>query len=63
MPLTLSGIVRDISYNLPSTLSLLFQDMFPEVDKEVIRTVLESKHGNVEAAVAAILDIMGGTGQ
>jgi len=37
--------------------------MFPEVDKEVIRTVLESKHGNVEAAVAAILDIMGGTGQ
>lgn len=39
------------------------KDMFPEVDKEVIRTVLESKHGNVEAAVAAILDIMGGTGQ
>ncbi|XP_063694990.1 toll-interacting protein B-like [Bolinopsis microptera] len=39
------------------------KDMFPEVDKEVIRTVLESKHGNVEAAVAAILDIMDGTGQ
>jgi len=36
------------------------KDMFPEVDKEVIRTVLESKHGNMEAAVAAILQIMEG---
>ena len=34
--------------------------MFPAVDKEVIRTVLESKHGNVESAVAAILQIMEG---
>lgn len=38
------------------------KDMFPEVDKEVVRTVLESKHGNVEAAVAAILEIMEGEG-
>ncbi|KAL5256335.1 hypothetical protein ACHWQZ_G011531 [Mnemiopsis leidyi] len=36
------------------------KDMFPAVDKEVIRTVLESKHGNVESAVAAILQIMEG---
>ena len=34
--------------------------MFPEVDKEVIRTVLESKHGNVDATVAAVLQIMEG---
>ena len=32
------------------------------MDKEVVRTVLESKHGNVEAAVAAILEIMEGEG-
>lgn len=33
------------------------QDMFPDVEVAVIRTVLESKNGSVEGAVAAILQI------
>ena len=34
--------------------------MFPDVDVEVIRTVLENKHGSIENAVAAILQITQG---
>ena len=33
--------------------------MFPVVDKDVIKAVLESKRGNVESTVTAMLSMLG----
>lgn len=33
------------------------KDMFPDVDRVVLRTVLEGKHGNMEGAISALLQM------